>query len=169
MFELQALHIAPKKVLHKLNEFEQFCLGKIPMSPEEFKELNKQLCIGAILHIGKRGYNKQEDGKHLIWTGPDNKKHDLGPVHKLDVMRKGPGFHRSSTNSLDNATVIENKQLEIPHLKKQISVVELKDGSIGVGPNYKVALRNAALKMYLKKAFKMSNPPDAWKEHYGNA
>ena len=169
MFELRELKIDPKKVMNKLNEFEKFCLGETILSPEEFNDLNKDLGISAVMHIGKRKLTKGEDGKHLIWTGPDNKKHDLGLIHKLDVMRKGPGFHRSSTNSLGEEIVVENKQIEVPNLKKQVSVVELDDGSVGVGPNYKVALRNAALKKYLKKTFKKSNPPDAWLEHYGNA
>lgn len=169
MFGLQSLQINPKKVLSKLEQFERFCLGRGRLTPEEFKSLNIELSMGAVLHVGKRRFHKDLDGKHLLWTGLDNREYDLGPIHKLNVIDRCPGFHRSSTMSLGNDLVKENKVMEIPNLKKQISVVHLKDGSVGVGPNYKLALRNAVLKMHLSKSFMLSNPPDAWKEFYGNA
>lgn len=169
MLELQTLQTSPKKILNKLKDFENFCLGTINLSPEEFKKLNMELSIGAIFHIGKRRFLKNEDGKHLLWTGLDKQEYDLGPIHKLNIFRTGPGFHRGSTFSLDNDSVTKNEIMEIPGLKKQISIVTLKNGSVGVGPNYKIALRNAAIKSQLKNAFKFANPPDAWKEHYGNA
>lgn len=169
MFGLQSLQINPKKVLSKLQEFENFCLGKKALSPDEFKTLNMELSVGSVLHIGKRRFHKDLDGKHLLWTGLDDREYDLGPVHKLNVMHKCPGFNRASTMSLGNNLVRDNQTIEIPTLKKQISVVRLEDGSVGIGPNYKLALRNAALKMHLKKSFILSNPPDAWKEHYSNA
>lgn len=163
------LQVNPKKVLSKLQEFENFCLGKKRLTPEEFKALNIELSMGSVFHIGKRRFLKELDGKHLLWTGLDGREHDLGPLHKLNVMQQCPGFNRTLTRSLDNNIVKDNDTLEIPHLKKQVSIVRLKDGSVGVGPNYKLALRNAALKMHLKKSFMLSNPPDAWKEFYGNA
>lgn len=169
MFGLQSLQINPKKVLNKLKEFETFCLGHSNLSPEEFKSLNIELSMGAVLHIGKRRFSKDFDGKHLLWTGLDNREYDLGPVHKIDVMHDGPGFHRASTMSLGNNLVQDNDVLEVPNSKKQVSVVKLKDGSVGVGPNYKIALRNAALKMHLNKGFMLTSPPDAWKEFHGNA
>lgn len=169
MFELQSLQLNPKKVLRKLNDFENFCLGSLNLSPKQFTELNKDLSISAVLHIGKRRFLKSLDGKHLLWTGLDDREYDLGPIHKLNIFNFGPGFHRGTTMSLGNNLVTHNETLEIPHLKKQVSVVKLKNGSVGVGPNYKVALRNAAIKMHLSNRFKQANPPDAWKEHYGNA
>jgi len=169
VFGLQSLQINPKKILAKLNDFENFCLGRRKLSPEEFKILNIELSMGAVLHIGKRRFLKELDGKHLLWTGLDDREYDLGPVHKLDIFHSGPGFHRSSTMSLGNNLVMDNELIEIPALKKQVSVVRLKNGSVGIGPNYKLALRNAALKMHLQKSFSFANPPDAWKEHYGNA
>jgi len=169
MFGLQSLQINPKKVLSKLKEFEDFCLGREQLSPEEFKSLNIELSMGAVFHIGKRRFIKECDGKHLLWTGLDDREYDLGPVHKMDVMHDCPGFHRSSTMSLGNNLVKNNEVMEIPQLKKQVSIVRLNDGSVGIGPNYKLALRNASLKMHLSKAFRLSSPPDAWKEHYGNA
>ncbi len=169
MFGLQGLQINPKNILSKLREFEACCLEGSSLSPEEFKSLNIELSIGAILHVGKRRFLKKIDGKHLLWTGLDNREYDLGPVHKLDVMHYAPGFHRSCTMSLGNNLVKDNSILEIKNTKKQVSIVYLKDGSVGVGPNYKMALRNAVLKMHLSKNFMFSSPPDAWKEFYGNA
>lgn len=169
MFGLHNLQINPKKVLSKLSDFENFCLGRLNLTPTEFTDLNMELSMGAVFHIGKRRFAKELDGKHLLWTGLDDREYDLGPVHKLDIFHYGPGFHRNATMSLGHDLVENNEVMQIPGLKKQISVVKLKNGSIGVGPNYKVALRNAAIKMYLEKEFRRANPLDGWKAHYGNA
>lgn len=166
MFVFHSLQIKPRKILAKLKEFENFCLGKKKLSPEQFQSLNSELSMGAVFHIGKRRFSKQLDGKHLLWTGLDDREHDLGPVNRLDIKHTGPGFNRGSTMSLGNDMVEDSDVLEIPALKKQVSVVRLKDGNVGIGPNYKIALRNAALKMHLNQAHKA---PDAWTEHHGNA
>ena len=59
------LQVNPKKVLSKLQEFENFCLGKKRLTPEEFKALNIELSMGSVFHIGKRRFLKELDGKHL--------------------------------------------------------------------------------------------------------
>ncbi|MGB0719668.1 MAG: hypothetical protein ACPGRX_04295 [Bdellovibrionales bacterium] len=169
MFAFQSLQVNPKKVLKKLHDFELFCLGEKALSPAEFQTLNQELSIGAVLHIGKRRYSKHPDGKHLIWNGLDKREHDLGPVHKIDVMKHYPGFHKSSSLALGHDQVADNERLDIPKSHRSVSVVTMKDGSIGVGPNYHMALRNAALKMHLKTSFKKSNPDDAWKKVYAHA
>ena len=169
MFGLHSLRVSPKKVLAKLHDYENFCLGRKNLSPKEFKALNEELSVGAVLHIGKRRYAKGLDGKHLIWTGLDNREYDMGPVHKLEIFRNGPGFSRNPTMSLGNDLVTENETLEIPSIRKCVSIVKLNDGSVGIGPDYKTALRNASIKMHIGCSFDKANPKDAWKEHYGNA
>lgn len=169
MYGLQTLKIHPKKVFECLKEFELFCLGETKITPEKFKNLNKELSVSAVLHIGRRRVEKNTDGKHLIWISPDQREHDLGSIHDVNVFRDYPGFNRTRSLSLGHDQVVESKIIGVPPLHNKITVVKLKDGSTGIGPNYKMALRNASLKMHLKKAFEKSNPPDLWKMFYGNA
>ncbi|MEM7651080.1 MAG: hypothetical protein AAF204_03235, partial [Pseudomonadota bacterium] len=58
--------------------------------------------------------------------------------------------------------------ISIPPFSKQVTIVRMKDGTSGVGPDYKMALRNASLKMHLKLAFEKANKADIWKKYYGN-
>lgn len=169
MFGLHSLKANPQKMLGLLEDFEEYCLGKRSMSQQEFRNINEELSLGAILHIGRCRFKNHEDGKHLVWTAPDRNEYDLGPVEKLNVMRDCPGFNRQLSLSLAHDQVEENNFMEIDHLKRQISVVKLKDGTTGIGPNYRIALRNAALRMHLKNAFNRANPLNLWKMFYGNA
>ena len=71
MFGFQTLQIKPEKVLRRLKDFELFCLGEKTLTPEVFKTLNEDLSLSAVLHIGKRYFRRDHDGKHLIWQGMD--------------------------------------------------------------------------------------------------
>ncbi len=168
MFGFHFLQIKPEKVLRRLKDFELFCLGEKQMTPEHFQTLNEELSISAILNIGTRSYRRESDGKHLIWTGMDNRERDLGPIDLLKIRETGPGFHKGSTNALAGKNVDKTEVVEVPNHSHQVTVVCMKDGTTGVGPNYKIALRNAALKMHLKCAFEKANKSDIWKRYYGN-
>jgi hypothetical protein len=166
MFGFQSFQANPERVLGYLKDFELFCMGEKKLSSEEFMTLNVELSVGAVLHIGKRRYQLQQDGKHLIWTSPDNRDHDLGPIDSDNILREYPGFHRTRSLSLGHDQVQTNETLNIPRLQQQVTVVKLKDGSEGVAPNYKLALRNAVLKMHLKQIFNKWNRKDVWEKFY---
>ncbi len=166
---LQDYKISAEKVLTIIEEFEQFCLGKKTMSPEKFMDLNQDLSISAVLHIGSSRTEWRDDGNHVIWAAPDNSEHDLGPIENLNVTRDYPGFHRTRSLSLGQESVEGNELLHIASSDRNITKVRMKDGTVGYGTDYKIALRNAALKMNLKKQFNKANPPNLWKIFYGNA
>lgn len=152
-----------------LQEYEQFCLGQKHMTPEAFMEINEELSINAVLKIGKSRIEKLPDGSHLIWEAPDKTEHDLGSIENVNVTRDYPGFHRTRSLSLGQQHVKENDVVHVPATDRNISVVRLVDGTTGYGPNYKLALRNAALKMHLKNEFSKANPLNLWKFFYANA
>ena len=168
MFGFQSLQMKPEKVLRRLKDFELFCLGEKKLSPEVFRSLNEDLSLSAVLHIGKRHFRKDADGKHLIWQGHDEREHDLGPIDNIKITQDCPGYHKTRTLALAGDQVLKSDVINIPPSRKQVTVVKLKDGTTGVGPNYKMALRNAALKMHLKCAFEKANRADVWKRYYGN-
>ncbi|HOO82024.1 MAG TPA: hypothetical protein PK513_05945 [Alphaproteobacteria bacterium] len=168
MFGSQYLQIKPEKVLQRLKDFELFCLGEKNLSPEMFKGLNEDLSLSAILHIGKRHFRRDIDGNHLIWQGLDKREHDLGPIDDLKITQACPGYHKARTLALAGDDVLGSDIVNIPTHKRQVVIVKMKDGTSGVGPNYKMALRNAALKMHLKYAFERTNRSDIWKQYYGN-
>ncbi len=125
-------------------------------------DLNRTLSIGAVLHIGKLRYKHARDGKHLIWTGPDNQTHDLGTLKDENIYHEFPGFHKSRTHALGNKDIQEALIVDVAPSKKHMTVVIMKDGTSGVGPNYKMALRNAALKAHLKKQFHQASGWRFW-------
>ncbi len=168
MFGFQSLQIKPEKVLQRLKDFELFCLGEKPMTPEHFKTLNEELSLSAVLHVGTRRFQRETDGKHLIWEGMDNREHDLGLIDDLNIRQDCPGFHKTRTQALGGDDILETDTLTIPPHSKRVTIVRMKDGTSGVGPNYKMALRNAALKMHLKCAFEKANQSDIWQQYYGN-
>ena len=168
MFGFQTLQIKPEKVLKHLKDFELFCLDELFLSPDSFKVLNEELSLSAVLHVGKRYYRKDSDGKHLIWKGLDKREYDLGPLHDMNIMRNYPGFHKTRTLALAGNKVEKIDIIQSPKKRNTITVVTMKDGTAGLGTDYKTALRNAALKMHLKGAFKKANKDDLWKKYYGN-
>ena len=168
MFGFQSLQIKPEKVLQRLKDFELFCLGEKNITPENFKTLNEELSLSAVLHVGKRRFQKEKDGKHLIWEGLDQREHDLGPVSELNIRQDCPGFHKTRTQALGGDHILETDTISVPPYSKQVTIVRMKDGTSGIGPNYKMALRNASLKMHLRMAFEKSSKQDIWKKYYGN-
>lgn len=169
MFDLFSQRDQSRKILAMIDDFEQFCRGEKFMTPDQFREINEEISISAIMRIGRYKLERGSDGQHVIWTAPDKSRHDLGNVNNLNIMRDCPGFHRSRSLLLGHDKVAGTQLIDIPSIKKNISVVTMKDGSIGYGPNYKIALRNAALKMHLKREFERVNPIHLWKSFYGNA
>jgi hypothetical protein len=169
VLSLHSFDLDKISILARLQNFESFCLGEKYMTPDEVTALNEELSIGAIMHIGKYRFVREDDEVRLIWTSPDKCQHDLGPVNRLKVMRDCPGFHRTRSLALGQEHVETSGQIEVRTLNGYISMVKMKDGSTGYGPNYKVALRNAALKMHLKSAFEKANPSSLWKMFYSHA
>lgn len=168
MLGLHSFDMDKKQILGNIEEFEKFCLGKRRMSPEELRNLNEELSLGAIVFVGKHRFDKRGDDTHLLWTAPDKMEHDLGPIEKLNV-RDCPGFHRTRSLALGHELVETASQIAVPTTGNNISVVKMKDGTVAYGLDYKMALRNAALKMRLKSAFARANPSGIWKIFYGNA
>jgi hypothetical protein len=169
MFFSSVTGMVPEKVLSDLEAFEAFCMGEKKLSPEEFKKLNVELSINAVLHIGKHKFRRQKDGQHLIWTDTERREHDLGPVENMNVLRDYPGFNKIRSLALGHDEVAESRVVSVPLLRRQVSVVRMKDGSTGLGPDYKTALRNAALKMKLKRHFNKNSIVDLWSRFSGNA
>lgn len=159
-----------KDILSHLSEFEDFCMGKVRFSPEKFRNINEELSVGAVLMLGKRRFQNNGNRKHLLWQGLDNREYDLGPVHEPRIMRDYPGFHAACSRSLGSNLVAETEIINGPNGRGNISVVTLIDGTVGIGPNYRTALRNAALKMHLKSKFNFLAMADSvWKSIWGNA
>lgn len=169
MFLFNNLNIEPETVSQYINEFEQFCIGETQMSPTKFKNLNIELSINAVLKIGRYRYKRMATGRHLIWIGKDGREHDLGPIDSLNIMRDYPGFHKLRTLSLGHHEVAEHKVIEIPFSRKKVNFVRMNDGAVGLGLDYKTALRNAALKSHLKKEFNQHFSDDLWRRYYGHA
>ena len=65
--------------------------------------------------------------------------------------------------------VAESKVIHIAGVKGSVTVVTMLDGSVGVGPNYRMALRNAALKMHLKSYFNRLSLASIWGRIMGHA
>jgi hypothetical protein len=162
MLGKELLNIKSDTLLERLNEFEQSCLGIKTISPERYMDINKELAMGAVLYIGRHRMGRAEDGDHLIWTDPEKRVHDLGPVDNLDVLHECPGFHRTRTLAIGQHEVVRTEVIDIPPFRKQMTKVFLKDGSEGVGPDFKIALRNAALKKHLKTQFNKAKGFSFW-------
>lgn len=144
-------------------------MGQKSLTPEKFTSLNRDLSMGAVMHLGKHRYKTEADGEHFIWTDLENREHDLGTVDDMDVFRECPGFHKLRTLGLGNADVMDILIVDVPSPRRQATMVRLKDGTAGIGPNYKLALRNAALKRHLKSSFDRAGGWNLWKLFYGNA
>jgi hypothetical protein len=169
MLNLEEANPSAKRTLEQIETFENYCRGEKYLSPEKFREINNDLSIGAIFLIGKRRTVIQNNNRHLLWKGPDNHEHDLGRIDDVHVMRDYPGFHASRTNALGGDQVQESRVVENPKSKGTLCEVVMKDGSTGIGPNYRMALRNAALKMHIKKKFNFQSFADLWNGNWGYA
>lgn len=148
MHRLQTLDVSVEEILMHLEDFERYCLGKHFMKPEDFTHVNQRLSLGTVLHIGKTHFMDAEDGKHLIWTAPDAREHDLGCIENIDISAECPGFHRIRSLSLGHNQVTKQEIIEVPYLG-YVTKVTLNGDVEGIGPDYKTALRNAVLKTQL--------------------
>ncbi len=169
MISLEHARPTAKGLLNHIDTFEAFCMGKCNLTPANFRELNEELSIGAVLMLGKRRYKNDIDGKRLIWTGLDNKEHDLGLVEHANVMRDYPGFHAKRSLSLGNSLVKESEIISSPDSIGNLSIVTMIDGSTAIAPNYRMALRNAAIKMHLSKKFNFLSLSEIWNKVWGHA
>lgn len=170
MFSIEHAKPTAKQLLHHVEVFEDFCLGNKSFSPSKFREINQELSIGAVLLIGKRRYIHSAQGqKNLYWRGLDNREHNLGPVSDANIMRDYPGFHAKRSLSLAHDMIADSKVEKAPNKKGNITVVTMKDGTIGVGPDFRMALRNAAIKMHLTSKFNYFSFGDLWGRVWGHA
>ena len=170
MLSIEQVKPTPKNILEHLEEFEKFCLGEKKLAPAKFRDINSELSIFAVLTIGKRRYQENNDNKrHLIWIGADNCEYDLGLVDDINVMRDYPGFHGSRTMALGHENVAETKFIDVPNGRGSVCEVVMTDGSRAIGPDYRMALRNAALKMHLKSQFNSVSLTKIWNGIWGHA
>jgi len=158
-----------KKLLNHVEVFEAFCMGEQALSPTQFREINEELSIGAVLMLGKYRHQKSQDGHHLLWSGLDGREHDLGLVENANITRDYPGFHAKRTLSLGNNLVSETQIIASPNGRKNLSKITMEDGSIGIAPNYRMALRNAAIKMHLSNKFNYFSLSHLWNKVWGHA
>lgn len=169
MLNIENARPTAKKILGHINTFENFCMGKTHYSPTEFREINEELSIGAVLMLGKYRYQKSENGKRLLWQGLDAQEYDMGFTHDAHIMRDYPGFNAKRSRSLEGNMVEDSAVIAGPQGKGNLSIVTMKDGTVGIGPNYKIALRNAALKVHLKSKFNHFSLINLFKSLWGSA
>ena len=167
MLNLENIRPTNQQVLGDIEKFENFCMGQENYTPSSYREINEELSISAVLFLGKRKFYKDNHGKRLIWKGLDEKDYDLGYMHNAKIMRDYPGFHRRSAQALGSNEIMEIKILPKSFGKGNISKVILNDGTEGIGPDYRIALRNAALKKHLITQFNYFSLTDAWKRIWG--
>ncbi len=169
MINIETARPTASQMLDNINEIEAFLMGKRKFSPTKFREINADLSVGAVLMLGKRRYEKSAEGRRLFWQGLDEHEHDMGLVHDANITRNYPGFKAKASRSLGGSHVLNNKIITAPNGKGSLSIVTMQDGSEGIGPNYKIALRNAALKMHLKSQFNCLSLASLWNKILGNA
>lgn len=167
MSNLEFTGLNTQKLMHNIEAFEQFCMGKNIITPAQFREINEELSIGAVFMIGKHRYVRNGGSKHLIWKGLDGEEHDLGALHQTNIMRDFPGFHARRSMALAGDLVQDSKVFKIEGVRSSMTCVVLKDGTEGIGPNYRMALRNAALKAHLKSRFNMASLSSLWNSLFG--
>lgn len=143
--------ITPERLQTLLRNCESFCLGDRKMTPSEFMTMNEELSLSAVMMIGRHRIKKVGPQRHLIWISPDRQAHDLGSIEMMNIVRDYPGFHPTRSLALGNDTVLETRLVPVTGSRRQATLVRMKDGSVGYGPNYRLALRNAALKMQINK------------------
>ena len=169
MISLESTRPSSKKILRDIEAFERHCIGENRMTPEEFRTINIELSVGAVLTIGKYRLKKFEEGKRVFWSGPDGHEYDLGFVNDINALRDYPGFHGQRSVALADNKVADSKIVHMASAQGSVSIVTMLDGSVGVGPNYRLALRNAALKMHLKSYFNRISLASLWGRVMGHA
>ncbi|MBI1301829.1 MAG: hypothetical protein GC137_09270 [Alphaproteobacteria bacterium] len=158
------------QLLDHLDAFERFCMGEGNLSTSDYRAINEELSVGAVLLIGKRRFRRDNYGKKIFWQGLDSRVYDLGYCHDAKIMRDYPGFNAVRSRALDGGFV-ESTRIEPCRIGRgQISIVTTYDGTQGIGPDYRTALRNAALKMHLKSRFNFAAMANLfWRKFWGHA
>lgn len=168
MLNIKQTRPTKQQVLNNIEQFENFCLGKESYTPSTYREINEELSVSTVLVLGKHKFQKDALGKRLIWKGLDEKEYDLGYTHNAKIMRNYPGFHRKSIQAMGK-DIKEIKVINQDQGTKNISVVTLQDGTEGIGPDNRIALRNAVLKRHLKTQFNHFSLSNLWKQVWGHA
>lgn len=143
-------------------------MGQEKYTPHHYRAINEELSISAVLMLGKMKLRQDMNGKRVIWKGLDHQDYDLGYAHNAKVMRNYPGFHRRSAKALGANEIQEICIIPKASGKGNISKVILKDGTEGIGPDYRIALRNAVLKRHLLNQFNTSSLSHVWNRVWGN-
>lgn len=168
MLNIEHAQPTAKKILSHIEYFEKYCLGEWDCPPSKFRQLNEELSIGTVLLLGKYRYQREKAGTRLYWSGLDMREHDMGLVNETQIMRDFPGFHAKRTNALGNH-LVERSETIITKNKKSICVITMADGTTAVGLDYRMALRNAALKMHLTAKFNYYSLSNLWSKFWGSA
>jgi len=169
MIDIETAKPKAKQILSNIKDIEEFYMGDKVFSPEKYREINEELSVGAVLLIGKRRYKTDSSGKKLYWKGLDNREYDMGLVHETNIKRDYPGFNARRSRALAGDLVQNNEVISKTNGNGSISIVTMRDGSTGLGPNYRIALRNAALKMHLKSSFNYASLSSIWNTILGYA
>ena len=169
MINIESARPTTKQILEHIEDFELFCMGEKKITPTEFRNINQELSVGAVLMIGTHRFQRDENGKRLIWRSLDDSEYDLGHLHDANVMRDYPGFHSKRSQSLGGESIVDSKIIRQAKGRGSATMVIMKDGSTGIGPDHRMALRNAVLKMHLKDSFNTFSLSNLWKQVWGHA
>lgn len=168
MLNIEHARPTAKKILSHVEYFEKYCLGEWDCPPSKFRQINEELSIGTVLLLGRYRYQREKDGTRLFWTGLDLREHDMGLVNDAKIMRDFPGFHAKRTNALGNHLVARSETIRTKN-KKTMCMITMTDGTTAVGLDYRMALRNAALKMQLTAKFNHYSLSSIWNRIWGHA
>jgi hypothetical protein len=72
------------------------------------------------------------------------------------------GFNKVRTLACAKEEICETEIVAIPHSRHYMTRVKFKDGTQGIGPDFKIAMRNAVLKKELKSQFKKAAGFSLW-------
>ncbi len=158
-----------KDLMHRLNSFEAFCNGHDNITPQEFREINEELSVGAVFMIGSHRYEKTPSGRRLLWRSNDQREYDLGYARDAHVMRDYPGYSAKSSRALQAGHDIKSEVIPSPRGKGTVYRVELEDGTSAIAPNYRMAVRNVILKKHLQSQFNRHSLADLWGRVWGHA
>lgn len=158
-----------KDLMDRLNSFEAFCNGHDDISPTEFRAINEELSVGAVLMIGSHRYEKTPEGRRLFWRSNDDCEYDLGYSRDAHVVRDYPGYNAKSSRALQSGYEIKSEIIPSPRGKGTVYRVELEDGTSAIAPNYRMAVRNVILKKHLQSQFNRSSLADLWGRVWGTA
>lgn len=164
MWEMRKTHplnIKSETLVEHLTVFEKFCMGETSMTPDQFMTLNKELSMGVVMHVGRHHVRKESDGEHLIWIDPNQRVHDLGHVENIDILHECPGFNKIRTLACSKESY-QTEVIPVPQSRHNMTCVKLEDGTQGIGPDFKIAMRNAVLKKQLKADFNKAKGRSLW-------